>query len=44
MDGKLNGYGRFVSPDGDVYQGNFLDNKASGEGVFFSSSGAVYEG
>ncbi len=44
-----NGKGRLIHVDGDVYEGDWVDNKAEGKGLFINFSekygeGARYEG
>lgn len=39
------GKGRLILPNGDYYEGDFLDNKANGKGIFNSEeTGITYEG
>jgi hypothetical protein len=38
------GFGRFILADGDVYQGNWVDDKAHGDGEYFYAEGATYKG
>ena len=39
-----NGYGRFILADGDVFEGNWVDDKAHGLGNYFYAEGATYKG
>lgn len=39
-----NGKGRLIHADGDVYEGDWLDDKAHGKGVYKHFDGARYEG
>ena len=39
-----NGYGRLVHAEGDVYEGEWLDDKANGHGVYTHFNGSRYEG
>jgi len=39
-----NGYGRFILADGDVFQGNWVDDKAHGNGNYYYAEGATYKG
>lgn len=39
-----NGYGRFILADGDVFQGNWVDDKAHGDGNYYYAEGATYKG
>ena len=39
-----NGYGRFILADGDVFQGDWIDDKAHGEGSYYYAEGATYQG
>lgn len=39
-----NGKGRLIHADGDVYEGNWLDDKAHGKGAYIHLDGAKYEG
>ena len=44
MDDVANGRGRLVHVDGDVYEGNWVNDKANGQGVYIHVNGARYEG
>jgi hypothetical protein len=33
-----------IYTDGDVFEGNFIDDKANGKGTYIYKDGAVYEG
>ena len=39
-----NGTGRLIHADGDVYEGEWLNDKAHGYGVYHHMDGAVYKG
>ena len=39
-----NGYGRFILADGDVFEGNWVDDKAHGLGNYYYAEGATYKG
>ena len=39
-----NGFGRYIHADGDMYEGNWVDDKANGKGMYFHLDGARYEG
>ena len=39
-----NGYGRFILADGDVFEGQWVDDKAHGIGNYFYAEGATYKG
>ena len=39
-----NGKGRLIHADGDVYEGNWLNDKAHGEGDYIHLDGAKYSG
>jgi len=43
-DGKMHGRGVFVWPDGDRYEGEWLDGLQKGIGTFISSAGGAYFG
>lgn len=44
-DGARNGFGRMVYPNGDVYEGEWVDNKMHGEGTYtYKKSGDIYSG
>jgi hypothetical protein len=36
--------GKFVHPDGDVYEGEWQNDKANGHGVFTRKNGGRYDG
>ena len=38
------GKGKLVHIDGDVYQGEWMNDMANGKGVYIHSGGAQYEG
>ena len=44
MKGKLNGRGRVIQIDGEVYDGEWRDNKQNGFGIKRWPSSAKYEG
>lgn len=39
-----NGNGRLIHADGDVYEGDWVDDKAHGKGIYIHMDGARYEG
>ena len=39
-----NGYGRYIHGDGDIYEGNWVDDIANGKGIYYHLDGARYEG
>ena len=41
---KFNGMGRYISPDDDVYEGDFKDGFKDGYGVIKFKNGGSYEG
>lgn len=44
MADKMNGYGKLPFSNGDIYEGEFVNNKACGEGKMVNKSGEAYEG
>ena len=36
--------GKFTHIDGDVYEGNWVNDKANGTGIYIHVNGAKYEG
>lgn len=44
MDGKKNGYGKFVSFAGRTYEGTFLDDQMDGQGVMAWPDGTQWTG
>jgi len=44
-DGLKNGVGKMVYPNGDIYEGEWIDNKMQGEGTYtYKKSGDIYSG
>ena len=43
-DGKRNGQGTFIFPDGEKYVGEYKDGKYNGKGVFFKVNGEIQSG
>lgn len=43
-EGKFNGNGKFVFPDGEIQEGNFKNNRLEGQGKKTFSGGIVWEG
>ena len=39
-----NGRGRLIHADGDIYEGNWLNDMAHGKGKYTHTDGAMYEG
>lgn len=39
-----NGQGRLIHADGDVFEGQWLNDKAHGKGVYIHRDGASYTG
>ena len=44
IDGKHNGYGKYIYTNGNIYEGNFEENKINGYGKIIYSNGNIYEG
>ena len=42
--GNKNGFGIQKWKDGNIYEGNFINNKAEGWGIFYYSDGDMYKG
>lgn len=42
--GKFHGYGRMITPDGDIFIGDFMDGQLSGKGKKQFHNGNSYEG
>ena len=40
----INGKGRMIHADGDIYEGDFLDDKQDGYGIYTHTDGTVYKG
>lgn len=43
-NGVLNGFGRYFLPNGDYFEGNFIQGVVEGRGVYHHSDGNVYIG
>lgn len=44
-DGLKDGYGKMVYPNGDIYEGNWVENKMEGEGTYtYLKTGDIYSG
>mmetsp|Transcript_15842 Transcript_15842/g.23850 ORF Transcript_15842/g.23850 Transcript_15842/m.23850 type:complete len:231 (-) Transcript_15842:87-779(-) len=44
-DGARNGVGKMTYPNGDIYEGEWLDNKMHGEGTYiYKKTGDIYSG
>ena len=41
---KEHGYGKFIFPNGAVYEGEFVKGKKEGKAKYSDPSGAIYEG
>lgn len=41
---KAHGKGKFIHVDGDLYEGEWIDDKANGYGVYIHANGTRYEG
>ena len=39
-----NGRGKLVHNDGDIYEGDWVNDKAEGRGTYLHSNGAKYDG
>ena len=39
-----NGIGRLIHPNGDVYEGEWLNDKAHGKGIYYHIDGSKYIG
>lgn len=44
LNGKKNGTGTLVWPDGSRYEGMWENNRANGKGILYHADGDVYEG
>ena len=44
IKGLKNGYGKEIFENGDVYDGNYVNNKFDGKGVYTWKTGAIYSG
>ena len=42
--GKAHGKGKFINPEGDIYEGNWVNSKAKGYGIYVHKNGNKYEG
>jgi hypothetical protein len=40
----MHGFGKWVSENGDKYEGNFINGKKEGNGVYSWKNGKKYEG
>ena len=40
----MQGFGRLIHSNGDIYNGEWRNDKANGNGKFIHANGAVYEG
>mmetsp|Transcript_22989 Transcript_22989/g.20881 ORF Transcript_22989/g.20881 Transcript_22989/m.20881 type:complete len:230 (-) Transcript_22989:113-802(-) len=45
VDGQKTGYGKMIYPNGDIYEGEWLENLMNGEGSYtYKKSGDIYSG
>lgn len=44
LDGKLHGFGKYVSERGYTYEGQFKNSKKDGQGKFIWADGKIYDG
>ncbi|CAD8113833.1 unnamed protein product [Paramecium sonneborni] len=44
QNGKANGYGKLITFNGDIYEGNFIDNLLEGNGQCLFKRGPIYTG
>ena len=44
VNGKKNGKGKFFFPEGNSYEGDFINNEIKGEGVYKWKDGRIYIG
>lgn len=44
MNNLANGKGKFIHADGDIYEGDWVDDKANGYGIYLHLNGAKCEG
>ena len=44
LNGRQNGFGTYIWPDGDRYEGEWRDGKRHGYGTYIKADGARYEG
>ncbi|CAH3105220.1 unnamed protein product [Porites lobata] len=42
--GERHGYGKAVLPNGDIYEGNYVNGKRHGKGTYIFRNGAKYKG
>ena len=42
--GQLNGFGRGINSQGEVYQGMFSNDEMDGHGFYYWPDGRIYEG
>ena len=40
----MEGYGKYLYSNGDVFEGNWKNNRANGSGKFFTIKGYSYDG
>ena len=43
-EGWRTGRGTYLWPNGDIYEGDFVENERTGRGIYYFFDGAVYEG
>lgn len=40
----MNGFGKMIHAEGEVYEGNWVNGKSNGEGTYTQSNGTLYKG
>jgi len=44
LNNKANGFGRLVMPNGDIFEGSFINNYLEGDGKCIYARGPIYTG